>query len=102
MSDHTPTPWIASNQYLYAGNPERSLPIASGQHDWATDRGGASHEEAVANAAFIVKACNSHDALVKALEEIGYIDDFLDANTAKRMLGIARDALSELCKNAGK
>lgn len=67
-SEHTPTPWTSSHQYLYAG--DRTLPVASGQQDWATDPGGPNYQEACANAAFIVEAVNSHAALVKALEEI--------------------------------
>jgi hypothetical protein len=33
-----------------------------------TNLGVSSQEEAKANAEFIVRACNSHDALVKALD----------------------------------
>jgi len=32
----------------------------------------------------------------KALEEIGYYDDFLDADAAKKMLCIARDVIFKL------
>jgi hypothetical protein len=66
MSERTKGPWSAINQYLYAS--DRALPIASGLHDWATDRGGSAHDEACANAAAIVMWENSHDALVKALK----------------------------------
>lgn len=65
MGEHTKTPWHALNQHIFAGNA--SVPIASGHQIYATDRGGALYEQAKANAAFIVEACNSHDALVKAL-----------------------------------
>ena len=34
------------------------------------------------------------DLLTHALKEIAYYDDFLDAETAKNMLAIARDALA--------
>jgi len=54
--------------------------------------------ESEANAARIIQT-NQIPALVKALEEIGYIDDFLDADSAKRMLGIARDALAAYRKD---
>lgn len=101
MTEHTPTPWNASNQYLYGGLLESPLPIASGKKEWATDTGGPCHQEAVANAAFIVKAVNNHEALVKALEEIAEgkgrfsRDQFEHArNTIDDMKELARDALA--------
>ncbi len=58
MSNHTPTPWHSDHLAIFAENgvlarlpnhPDNGL-------NWAAD------------AAFIVKAVNSHDALVKALK----------------------------------
>ena len=57
MSQHTPTPW---NVVTHNG-----VSLIDGD----ADRIGVN-VEAPANAAFIVRACNSHDALVKALEAV--------------------------------
>ena len=57
MSQHTPTPW---NVVTHNG-----VSLIDGD----ADRIGVN-VEAPANAAFIVRACNSHDALVKALEAL--------------------------------
>jgi hypothetical protein len=78
MSEHTPTPWNCGDQYLYADG--RTLPVASGQQDWATNPGGPNYKTACANAAFIVKAVNNHEALVKALEFIRDGYDNQDVN----------------------
>ncbi len=67
MAEHTPTPWASSKQWLY-GPKGYVLPIASGFLEFVTNPGGSGHDEAVANAALIVRAVNSHDALVDALE----------------------------------
>lgn len=70
MTEATPRPWSASHQFLYGGEIESPLPIASGKHDWATDRGGPCFDEACANAAHIVHCVNAHDALVATLADI--------------------------------
>ena len=60
---HTPTPW---NVAAYNGSFEivtDSWDVASGS---IGDRGPIRNAE---DAAFIVRACNSHDALVEALKE---------------------------------
>jgi hypothetical protein len=69
VTEHTPTPWHAGSTahtelvmafrdnvecVISESDPEIDMPLA----------------EAHANAAFIVKACNSHDALVKALQAV--------------------------------
>ncbi len=61
--EHTPTPWKV-------GRDNSLFPMAGGKRSWViaqmaqcrTDKAGQ------ANAAFIVRACNSHEELVKALE----------------------------------
>lgn len=63
QAQHTPTPW----KY----DKESNRIYAKGGADWiyTLDEGVAleSDEQHEANAAFIVKACNSHGALVAAL-----------------------------------
>ena len=67
MMTHTPTPWTVEPG-------DSILKILSGGHRIADvgdapywQRFTAEHE---ANAAFIVRACNAHDALVAALDEM--------------------------------
>ena len=62
MTDHTPTPWKALDQYIMDDNG--AVPIASGHIEWATGTHGTHHDTAKANAAFIVRAVNAHDDLV--------------------------------------
>lgn len=69
---HTATPWsIAASGRLII----REVPGLADGYDHYSVAVLSSHslvglEEACANAAFIVRAVNSHDALVKALEDI--------------------------------
>jgi len=80
MAEHTPTPWrVEQGTGLVWGNctifddgtPDRlGVPVTDGQIERAWSKGnGPSYEEMEANAAFIAKACNAHEALVKALQE---------------------------------
>lgn len=82
MAEHTPTPWAADKQYITTDNGP--VPIATGHYTYVTDQNGRLHQEAVANAAFIVKTCNSHDALVKALEAV-----VRDVNEYERLNNLA-------------
>lgn len=60
MAEHTPTPWhIAGKATIKHGNDM-----------WV---GTLNQRHRAANAAFIVRAVNSHDALVKALQETSAI-----------------------------
>lgn len=93
MSEHTPGPWE-----ILPGHSERRLII---RHDWRSGRYVAQIGELVggpdltpedrANAAFIVRACNSHDALIAALEEA---DDNMDTLAANLRNGITEGAAS--------
>lgn len=70
MTEHTKTPWYTMNsegQGMMASYDEstQSATIAI-----TYDHGNM---DAQANAAFIVQACNAHDALVEALERIAAI-----------------------------
>ena len=62
MSKHTPLPWKANQCAVYGhGTPtgrETIIAVASRVQ-------GVDPEVAVANAAFIVRACNSHDELMR-------------------------------------
>jgi hypothetical protein len=68
MSEHTPTPWIVDatkfGPKIYETGRDADAICQ------LFDKNGIAFISDVANAAFIVRACNSHDALVKALEEI--------------------------------
>jgi hypothetical protein len=68
MAEHALLPWSESDGYLFAGN--NTVYLRSGTYEWACDQGGPHYETAVANAAFIVKACNLHDELVAALKAV--------------------------------
>ncbi len=85
MTDATPRPWVHESAFrahdanIHSGNPW------TGESVWiATALGRASHNgfpkvaAAQANAALIVRAVNSHDALVSALE--GLVSDRHDHN----------------------
>jgi len=79
MSEHTPTPWRMDPTLhdIYADNVPKGPMKVADIRGWGylTGKGhgalGLSYDEGVAvqaaNAAFIVKAVNNHDALVKAL-----------------------------------
>lgn len=78
MSEHTPGPWEVGGPYpsvsvivcIDAGcgwpNPEPSAYEAICILDQRTE--GVPSEQAVANAEFIVRACNAHEDLVAALK----------------------------------
>ena len=48
--------------------------------------------------ATIVKAVNNHGRLIEALNKIAWMDEFLNADAAREMMNIAREALSEVQK----
>jgi hypothetical protein len=76
MQRHTPTPWEVRTNYRAAhrgdiwsackGFPSRPVASTVGQEN---------ADERAANAAFIVKAVNAHEQLVKALQQIALFDD---------------------------
>ena len=76
MNNSNHTPEICGT--LTAGDPTRFCGESIyrvGLYDMGGDRRAgeivaSSHEEARANAAFIVRACNSHESLVVALERM--------------------------------
>ena len=72
MRDHTPTPWKASPYSSIVGiaisaqpDPNKNTVVLAGTMGTFSD----DHQvESEANAAFIVRAVNNHEALVDALE----------------------------------
>ncbi len=78
MSGHTKTPWrVEEGTDLIWGdcNPDDQTTYGMGYsivsgHTAHHQRGKPSIDEREANAAFIVRACNMHDRLIRALEEL--------------------------------
>lgn len=69
LSDASPRPWTLTPQGYISPNKSDPFALLKLKSPWIE---GAWDEdkEAAANAAFIVRACNSHEALVKALEAV--------------------------------
>lgn len=116
MAEHTKTPWrVERGTDLIWGacNPDdmttygMGYAIVCGTTSSYTG-GKPSIDEREANAAFITKACNSHDALVKALEQArDVLGRIADLSTALRSGGPdpmdlqdLSDALSEATDTA--
>ena len=88
ITQHTPTPWS-----IGSSNPGEGHVIESDSADrtiaWTANSYCASNDEEYisqedeANAEFIVRACNSHDALLEALE---LYDSFSKANDDWRQM----------------
>lgn len=76
MNEHTPTPWF-KNRKLEIGPRPRTDDQSDGMLHPVADVFGDNGE---ADAAFIVKAVNSHVALVKALQFIADGYDNQDVN----------------------
>ena len=66
MSDHTPTPWKYEAPQGAFGHEV----VGASRLVCQMSHHPGRQDEAVANAAFIVRACNSHSALVEALEYV--------------------------------
>lgn len=106
VSAHTSLPWRATNQWIERVDRDNvfdSVPLAPSHHGWVTDAGGYKHDEACANAAFIVKCVNSHAALVEALKALVYETTHLSpqeedgshvCKISKRVLDAGRAALA--------
>lgn len=79
---HTPLPWINTfSGFLNGAEYVIGLTDQKG-HEWARivqSSIGKGGDELEANAAFIVRACNSHAALVEALADaLNYVDYVAD------------------------
>lgn len=123
MAEHTPTPWEAqdfddeengvaiiglrTNNGIPYDSPTNGMVAWATLHPTEAEAGDATR--AKANAAFIVKAANSHEALVAALQEISGPRFTLELDQGDNEIGsdardyldaiqeIAREALA-LCK----
>ena len=65
MSKHTPGPWVADFEYTDKGSKARVFRNAAYQYA-LTEYGTMSDEDA----AFIVRAVNAHEGLVRELENV--------------------------------
>jgi hypothetical protein len=96
---HTPTPWETSARcdVPKGVDPEWKI-VSEGGGDMIADLTGCANAEANAN--FIMKACRSHDALIKACAtmlgcaEIDCMDD--KSNVWRSAMLDARDALADI------
>jgi hypothetical protein len=85
-SEHTPTPWRAANKSPTKvcdgiGHKVASCTTHAGGDQWRT------HEQAAANAAFIIRAVNNHEALVAMLRKVTrYGDDPASISEAREFL----------------
>lgn len=84
---HTPTPWEAEP------SAARGAWIKGADGEWVALSCGDTDERAVANAEFIARAVNAHDALVAACEAA------LEASEHSHMRAILRAALSRTKEN---
>ena len=99
MTEHTPKPWRVWD--VREGLVITDDTLAT-RHICEVQ--GATPEEAAANAEFIVRACNTHDDLVRALEVL--VKEVLDAGTdcyfcsadCRKGLDLARAALTKAKK----
>jgi hypothetical protein len=93
MSTHTATPWVANERYV--GVPNHKSFIAE-----CRDQNGiwSNQPMSLANAAFIVRACNAHDDLVKALQSA--LPYMKYPRTASDALVRAHDAAIEAARDA--
>lgn len=84
---HAPTPWRITETERIVGQDGRTIRI-----EGVAFPGGAD-PEAVANAEFIVRACNSHEALLESLQEmVKWIEegDYEDGFLGKARAAIAK------------
>ena len=102
MDDATPRPWVEREGYIFHTERYRTVPVRPQQRESATDPGGSHHDEAVANAAMIVRAVNNHADLVKALQ--WFLNDIrfqvsIGGNpiVVDRMLREASEILTKAC-----
>lgn len=78
IEQHTATPWQQDEDWIVSGDGN---PVA------------AAHMNAEANAAFIVRACNAHDDLVRALRHA--VEAFEADNDKSWYVAEARAALAK-------
>ena len=112
-TNHTPTPWIyalngfcrnSANESQFTFGPD--LDCVGVVFNRNGPEGNATDE---ANAAFIVRACNSHDELVKALEcnnrslfwFLSFLGEELSVEHRKQVFKIIEDARTAITHAKG-
>lgn len=105
MTEHTPTPWTAAAKYSSVvgvpivnqqGKRVGNTAIPAMPREWDHLK-----RQAEIDAAFIVKAVNNHDALVRALEKISAMDPKgIRADDLGRAASIAREAIQGVAGEA--
>lgn len=110
--NHTPTPWTCRDNgqtFMIEGALE-SHPAGEGRGFIATTGfhraklGKAPSERQSANAEYIVRACNAHDALLSALRQFSVTCDTLVSNGVTLPLSIVdcyQSAKAAIAKAAG-
>jgi|SRR3990172_608475 len=94
MTKHTATPWVFSEDrtMIYtSGNAPFGYKVIKPNND-------SREDEATANTAFIVRAVNSHEALVDALKRISngeFSPDLPNGECLLAMRNVARKALKQ-------
>jgi len=68
MMKHTPTPWHFTKEVDEMGNPVWDITTDPVDDGWIIAHTLTQSKEDKANASFIVRAVNAHEALVEALE----------------------------------
>lgn len=101
MSGHTPTPWVVGAHFAERQGARTYIPILRPGNDPVPlaavhrDVDGYGRGEGEGNAAFIVRAVNSHADLIKALQFIadGYANQDVDYRV--KVYQVALDALEK-------
>lgn len=94
---HTPTPWTLSQYTNYEGFSIVSQDgecLAERWYDKA--RTVPQNEVLKANAAFMVRAVNGHEALVEALTKIQIISAHMKSKRSYELNRVATDALAKI------
>lgn len=95
---HTPTPWKyghVGTDALWIGPDYNRTPVAHVDHDMEYAR-----DNSRANAAFIVRAANSHDKFVEALRDVVTFAHFYHGKMEDTIGDEALDALGETARAA--
>ena len=89
---HTPIPWKIAR---FEGNVEASGRIVANTMSYSCNgpEGESARQENIANAAFIVTACNSHAALVEALEMT--LEMFADGGDPNKVIDHIQEVLAK-------
>ena len=83
---HTKTPWV----YPLGSTTVRAK---SGGFHLCNMSNGVSVKEQEANAEFIVRACNSHDELVKAVKAVKFAHSHIEPANMPEWLDIIEEAI---------